>query len=90
MTNEIENILKATNLDNGVWMGYPEVKDGQVYINAKGRDLNIVKAFRDTFGGTANAGSVKVISKLLRRKENGFYFVIPETRMKEILNGIEA
>ncbi len=88
MKKQIERVLEKNEFTGKTWMGYPTIKDNNVYINAKGRDLDIVKMFRDIFGGTANAGSVKVISKFLRRKENGFYLVLSVDRMEEILNGM--
>ena len=90
MKKQIEEILGNANFTNAVWIGYPIIKDGKVYINAKGRNLYVVQNFRDIFGGTSNAGSVKVLSRLLMKKEKGYCFILDKKRMEEILKGIEV
>jgi len=72
LLQEIEKQLESYTFKAGTWIGYPSIKDDSVYFNAKGRDLDVAKAFRDCFGGTAIAGSVKTISKHIKRKEGGY------------------
>jgi len=86
---QIDNILK--NKDFGkTWIGFPTEIDNKIYFSAKGRDLDIVKMFRDIFGGTAIAGSVKTISKKMFYKKNGGYSIVYTIEeMKYILEQID-
>lgn len=90
MIQQVEKILENANFDKSVWIGFPTLKDNKVYFSAKGRDLNVVKKFRDIFGGTSVAGSVKTISKKMYKKDNGgFTITYTEAEMKNILIDIE-
>lgn len=90
MIDQIEKILENANFDKGAWIGFPVVKDNKVYFSAKGRDLYVAKKFRDIFGGTSIAGSVKVISKKMYRKDNGgFTITYAKEEMKNILEEME-
>ena len=89
LIKQIENILANTNFDK-TWIGYPVEVKNKIYFSAKGRDRDIVKKFRDIFGGTAIAGSVKTINRKMFSKKNGGYTIIYTTEeMQSILEQIE-
>ena len=80
MIDQINKKLENTKFYGNCWIGYPAIKNSKVYFNAKGRDYDIIKNFRDTFGVTSIAGSVKKISSHLHQKYNGFYLIFEEER----------
>ena len=89
MIGRIEAILEKQNFGK-TWIGFPKEAKGKVYFSAKGRDLDVLKMFRDTFGGTAIAGSVKSIGKRMFRKEKGGYSISYTTEeMQQILKRME-
>jgi len=75
LIEQIENILNDKNFDH-TWIGFPTEIKNKIYFSAKGRDLDIAKKFRDTFGGTAIAGSVKTINRKMFSKKNGGYTIV--------------
>lgn len=89
IVEQIENILKNENFGK-TWIGFPKEIDKKIYFSAKGRDLDIIKMFRDIFGGTSIAGSVKSISKKIFWKKNGGYSIVYTIEeMQNILKEIE-
>jgi stalled ribosome rescue protein Dom34 len=89
LIEQIENILTTTNFDK-TWIGFPTEIKNKIYFSAKGRDLDIVKKFRDTFGGTSIAGSVKTIKRKMFSKKNGGYTIVYTIEeMQNILEQIE-
>ncbi len=89
LIQKIENILGNEDFAN-TWIGFPTEIKNKIYFSAKGRDRDIAKKFRDTFGGTAIAGSVKTINRKMFSKKNGGYTIVYTTEeMQSILEQIE-